>query len=84
MNVIILQTQEGDWEGLFINGNCVEQDHKLGQGWNMFSYVLNISEKYNFTSQDIKGIYTVVDEDEDFLMGHGRFPSKLSELKGVY
>ena len=80
---LILQSQEGDWEGLFINGELVDEGHTLNQGTHPFIYCLQIAEKYGVVSTDVEIKYTL-DEDEEYLMSYGRFPKQLSELKGQY
>jgi hypothetical protein len=81
MKVIILTSQDGDWEGLFINGNLIDEGHTLGEGDR--AYLLEKSEEYGFTSKDIGG-GEVNDEDNEYLMQFGGFPGGLSDLKGSY
>ena len=82
MDVLILNSQSGDWEGLFINGNLIDEGHTLGEGGSR-TYLLEKSEEYNFTSKDVREKY-VSDEDESYLMKFGSFPSEVSELTGDY
>jgi len=80
--VLILKSCDGDWEGLFINGNLIDEGHTLGEG-GAETYLLEKSEEYNFTSKDVK-VDSVTQEDDKYLMQYGSFPSELSELKGEY
>ena len=52
MDVLILNSEEGDWEGLFIDGELIDQGHTLGEG-NSATYLLEKAEEYKFTSKDI-------------------------------
>jgi len=80
MKVLILSGQ--DWQGLYINGNLIDEGHVLGEG-GATTYLLEKSEEYNFTSKDVKQSY-VTDEDEQYLMEFGCFPSEQKELSGTY
>lgn len=80
--VLILSSQEGDWEGMFIDGVLIEEDHELGEGDSKI-YLLRASEKYGFTSKDVK-CKSVTDEDEEYLKDNGQFPPTLGELNGKY
>jgi len=82
MNVLILNSEEDSWEGLFIDGNLIDQGHTLGEG-RADTYLLEKSEEYNFKLKDVKSC-CVNEKDDEYLMKFGGFPSKLSELKGKY
>lgn len=71
-----------DWEGIYIDGELIDQGHTLGDG-NHTLYLLKLSEKYNFKSKDVK-IYELNDEDVDEVYESGELPKKLSKLKGNY
>jgi hypothetical protein len=80
--VVILSTQDGDWEGLYIDGQLIDEGHTLGQGHSK-TYLLRMSEEYKFTSKDI--IYAeLIHEDNDEANDDGCFKKSLSEFKGVY
>lgn len=80
--VLILSSQDGDWEGMFIDGVLIDQAHVLGEGDSQI-YLLEAAEKYGFTSKDVK-FKTVTNKDEKDLMDSGEFPPTLGELKGKY
>lgn len=82
MKVLILKSQDGDWEGLFINGNLIDEGHTLGEG-NAGTYMLEKSEEYNFNAKDVEN-KCVTDEDDEYLKTYGCFPSELKDLKGKY
>jgi len=79
--VIIIESQSGDWEILYIDGKEITQNHSIGEGNKL--YMLKKAEEYNFTIDDVI-IYTAKDEDEDDLRYNGNFPYSYSDLKGVY
>lgn len=82
---VILSSQEGDWEGLFVDGKCIDQGHHLGGGNESKSklFMVEQAEKYNFKLNDI-AYSDVTNEDEEMLQSGGWFPETLSELSGVY
>lgn len=80
--IIILKTQSGDWEGLFIDGELIDEGHHLGEGKQIL-YLLTQSEKYKFTSKDVC-FETLNDEDEEITSEYGNFPDYLETLKGTY
>jgi hypothetical protein len=80
---LILLAQEGDWEGLFINGELVQEGETFWEGTHPFIYILRIAEKYSLLSEDITVEYLSC-EDDEYLTSVGRFPKQLSELKGNY
>lgn len=81
MKVIILISPNGDWEGLFIDGQLISEGHTLGQGDRL--YLLKTAEEYDFKSDDVK-VITICDEDEQYLMKYGAFPERIDILKGDY
>lgn len=82
MKVLILNSQDGQWTGLFIDGILIDEGDVLGEGDNLL-YMLKKSEEYNFKSSDVI-ITEVEDEDEEYLNENGHFPTLLKELNGEY
>jgi hypothetical protein len=82
MKVLILSSQDGDWEGLFINGKLIDEAEVLGEGGSK-TYLLEMSEKYKFSTNDVSYL-DVNDEDNEELMLSGNFPTEISELIGTY
>ena len=80
--VVILSSQEGDWEVLYIDGKSVEQGHTLGEGDSQL-FLLRKAKEFDFTIDDVF-TDTVNDEDEEYLPSGGWFPEELSSLKGEY
>lgn len=78
--IIVLNTQCGDWEGLFINGVLISEGHTLGEG-NQKKFWLKVFKQYNV--DDITEKY-LCDEDDEFLNDVGSFPQTIKELKGEY
>jgi len=80
--VVILSSQEGDWEGFFLDGKLIDEGHKLGEGRSS-TYLMEQGEKYGFRSVDI--IHSEVNNiDEEMLSRRGSFFQTLDELNGVY
>ncbi len=79
MKAVIIEAD--DWQALYINGESVEQDHKLGNG--DFLLILKIAEKYGFTADELS-CFWAEEEDLEEAYDNGCFPHKLSELKGTY
>lgn len=82
MNKSILLKAE-DWEGLYINGELVEEGHTLNQGMNRIEYFFNLAEEYDFNLKEMKELY-LTEEDEELVMDWGNFPKDINDLKGVY
>lgn len=80
--VVILTSQNGDWEGLYIDEELIEEGHTLGEG-RYRTFLLEMAERFEFGTKDIN-ICEVCDKDEEYLQKHGNFPSELSELEGTY
>ena len=70
-----------DWEGLYVDGKLIEEEHSLGESDILF--LLKLSEELGFTSDDIT-LKNIIEDDERELVQVGSFPQKLSELKGIY
>lgn len=80
MKVLVLTSD--DWQGLYIDEILIDEGHHLGEGDN-FMYMLLKSEKYGFTSKDVKSFY-IDDIDVESTENIGNFPKNLSDLKGNY
>ncbi len=79
--VVILTTQSGDWEGLFVDGKLISEGHHLGDG--DVTFLFKQGEKYNFFASDIIK-REINDEDEEMMDMSGSFPSTLDGLSGTY
>ena len=82
MKALILRTQEGDWEGLYIGSVLVDEGHKLGEG-NQEKFWLDIAENHGVTSADLT-ILELTDEDDKETTDSGNFPRELIQLTGCY
>lgn len=80
-SALILQTQEGDWEALYIDGECIDQGHDLHQGTHYMVYSLKIINKYRV---GIISVVTANNEDNELAQKSGRFPDHSSKLTGDY
>lgn len=79
---ILLTSQDGDWEGLFINGKLISEGHQLGEGRKEFFW-LNIGAEYGVKGEDLI-IKEINNEDDEELSMNGNFPSRISMLNGEY
>lgn len=82
MDVLILKTQDGDWEGMYVDGTLISQGHTLGDGNNFF-YLLEMSEKYGFTRKDVRSA-ELKENDGNLLMNIGALPKELNSLLNTY
>lgn len=80
--VLILQSQSGDWEGLFIDDVLVDEGHSLGEGTPRH-YWISKAVEYKFGIEDIVE-KEVNDKDELYLYKYGSFPNNINELDGNY
>jgi hypothetical protein len=78
---IILEAD--DWEGLFINGELVQEGHLLNEGKSRLVYFVKLSKTYNFDLEKIKE-FLIEDYDERYLEDNGGFPKNINELRGTY
>lgn len=78
-NAVVVKAD--DWEGLFINGKCVEQGHTLHQGEERITYFIELSLRYNFLLEEV----TFKDCTEEYTYGYlednGNFPDNLDEVE---
>lgn len=77
-----MQSQSGDWEGLFIDGKLIDEAHTLGEGYSRL-YLWRMGIKYGFLPDDIRFL-CVNDVDEQYLYDYGNFPSNINDLDGKY
>ncbi len=82
MELIVLKSNNGDWEGLYANGQLVEEGHKLGEG-TPIDFWAKILREYNAYLEQVKFLY-ITDDDDDLLARRGSFPKEMSQLLGVY
>ena len=80
--VVILQSQSGDWEGLYVDGYLQDEGHTLGEGDSKL-YMLKAAEEYSFKSSDVK-ISQLSDDDDLELGKHGNMLSYLGDYKTMY
>ncbi len=80
MKVIVINSD--GWQGIYLNGCLHDEGHKLGEGYH-FYYLLNLSDKYGFSSDDIKSYY-VNEKGEEYLNTYGSFPYELEVFDGMY
>lgn len=77
MKLLLLKSQSGDWEGLFLDGQLFTENHKIGdeQWW------FRLGKMYHMHELVVKEL---VIEDDIKLADFGNFPANLSELVGKY
>jgi hypothetical protein len=78
MKVTILNTQSGDWEGLFIEDDLITEGHEISR-----DEFLELDKKHHFWGNEIVH-KTINDIDEETLSRRGAFFPKLSDLNGEY
>lgn len=79
MEALLLSSQDGDWEGFFVNGDLIKEGHALRDP----KFWLDMGKRFNLDGCDLR-IDELNDDDDGLLMDNGNFPAKLSGLKGVY
>ena len=81
--VIILSSQEDYWEACYVNGECIDQAHHLGEGSGKLYYIKELCKKYEVTIDDI--VEVNADEvDDEKAMECGDFPKFFNDLEGDY
>lgn len=76
MNVLILSTQCGDWEALYVNSELITQGHSIGEGDR--NYLWRKGIELGFTPDDIY-YKELNDEDEEETMMSGNMPNDISK-----
>lgn len=79
MNKAILIGSD-DWDGLYVNGELVEEGHSLNQGYNRINYFTKLAKRYNFNLDELESGY-VTPEYEEELEDIGSFPIDITEVK---
>jgi hypothetical protein len=70
-----------DWEGLFINGICVQQGHSLNEGTERLEYFIGQSVYYNFVLTEVEFKECTDDYYDSYLSLEGRFPDNLDKVE---
>jgi len=81
--VIILSSQEDNWEACYVDGKCIDQAHHLGEGYGMLYFIKETCKKYNTTLEDIIEL-SAEEIDDEKAMECGQFPELLNDLQGKY
>lgn len=81
--VVILSSQEGDWEALYVDGNCINQHHSLERVDGKRNYIMRMAGQYKFKTSDIV-YHDATDEDDKIAQDSSFFPETLKELLGNY
>jgi len=76
MNKAILLKSD-DWEGLYVNGELVQEGHTLNQGYSRIQHFIKLSKMYNFKLEDMKEI-SLNYEDVLKTEYEGNFPQNIS------
>lgn len=69
MNKLVIATNEDDWEGLYAEGVLVSEGHRLDR-W----YIIDMVHRFN----EIPSRRVV---DSDWLVGEGRLPNNIDEVR---
>ena len=80
MEVVIINAD--DWQWIYLDGYLHDEAHELGEG-NHFYYLLNLSNKYQFNSDDVE-VYLTNKKGDEYLSTYGSFPHELESFKGMY
>ena len=82
MKAILLTTQCGDFEGVFLGKQLIEEGHTIGEG-DSIRWWLDFGQKYDIGASDL-AIRELNDIDNEMLMNDGGFPRDIDALDGVY
>jgi hypothetical protein len=77
MNAFVFITQEGDWEGLYIDGKIISQGHNLGDSAPE-AFWLDIAHRYGLRPEELTK-RELPDGDNAVVLDLGRMPDKLKE-----
>ena len=76
---ILLQSSSESWEGLFLNGQLVEEGHTLNQGYSRVKYFKDLAKKYGFSLDELEE-YTVTDEYDERMCDRGGFDDDIGDV----
>lgn len=76
--VYIVHDLDGEWEGIYIHGTLIDENHELGN--RDLTYLLKLSEKYKFKSKDVKDVH-ISERDNNMLAERGCYPQKFKDFK---
>jgi len=82
IRAIKLTTQNGDWEGFYVDGMLISENTTLGEG-DSDTFLWDMAVKYCFTKEQYLS-EVLNDFDTTNLYECGNFPINLSELTGDY
>ena len=74
MKAVLMSTQCGDWEALYVDGVCVRQCHKFTP-----SELLEYAGTHGFTHMEL-AIRELSDPDDEEAEECGRMPERLENL----
>ena len=77
---ILLQSSSESWEGLFINGQLVEEGHTLNQGYSRVKYFKDLAKEYEFSLDELEE-YTVTDEYDERMCDRGGFDDNIEDVE---
>jgi len=80
---IILSSQEDYWEACYVDGECVEQSHHLGEGNGKLHFIKELCKKYDLTLDEV-GEASADEIDDEKAMECGCFPDLFKDLQGDY
>ena len=70
---LILQSQEGDWETLYIDGVKIDSGHTLNEGKDRGIYFMEIAQKHSLELHDFQ-IMKAPDNINKYANDYGEFP----------
>jgi hypothetical protein len=76
MRALLLRTQDGDWEALYIDKELISQAHTVGEGERHF--IWRKCHEAGITPDDLVE-KELDDEDEDYAMMCGNMPENIDK-----
>lgn len=65
-----------DWEGLFVNGELVEEGHTLNEGYSRIKYFVGLAKKHGFNLEEMEECH-VTETYAKYLENAGGFHKSL-------
>lgn len=78
--IVILNTQSGDWSGLFIDGKLITEGHTIGEG-SSIEFWFDLGKSYPNSTLETK---TLGDRDEHDIMDSGQYYLYLDHFREKY
>ena len=80
LNLVLFTNPHDDWEGLYLDGNLIEEDHQIGGAF-FREYWISIGAIHGTQKIELREVYG---KDAETLNDNGNYPMLMTEFKEKY